>query len=178
MYTKNEKYAPVILFSVLYGVFFLLSAVNVPGVGKYDRLHCDILLCLSCIAPLYCSQKSTAVLTLIFGFLTDISVTHPSHLSPVLFLLCAVCVPRLISGFSRINAAVIAVCSLPLLLCRSFTGLVYLMNKYSGVGFFELVKGTVLPELVLNFSGVVIVYFVVRAFARFFRIRFSKGNEF
>ncbi len=167
MYKDKQKNGVTILFAVIFAVYFLLSAVEVPVI----KINPEILLCLACVCPAFCSTKSSAVLCLVFGFLTDISVTPPQHFSPLVFLLCAFAMPKLLGFFSRVDAGVCAVCSLPLLLCRSVVGLAYLMNLHKGVGVWQLIKTLLLPELVLNVAGVIITYFICVALVKLFKVK-------
>lgn len=171
MYINKQKNGMTVLFGIIYLLFFLLSAVNLTGRDGIANIKPDILLSLACVCPVFCTKKASAVYALLFGFLTDISVTPPAHLSPLVFLLAAYLMPKLSSGFSRTSVAVCAVCSCPVLLIRAVTGLVYLLRSYAGSKITELVKFTLAPELAVNFAAVIVTYFICVGLVRLFRIQ-------
>ncbi len=167
MLKNDKKQKTSVLFAVLYVIFFLFSAVRLPS---EISIKPDILLALACVCPLFCDNKFSAVCALVFGFLTDISVTPAQNFSPVLFLLCTYLMPKFAGGFSRRSAAVCAVCSLPLLFVRSITGIMYTLSVYGGTGVSDIIRKKTLPEFFVNLACVIVTYYISLLLTKAFRL--------
>ena len=167
MLKNDKKQKTAVLFAALYVIFFLFSAVRLPSAISIKP---DILLALACVCPMFCDNKFSAVCALVFGFITDISVTPAQNFSPVLFLLCAYLVPKFTGGFSRRSAAVCAVCSLPLLFVRSVAGIMYTLSLYGGTPVLDIIRKKTLPEFFVNLACVIITYCISMLLIKAFRL--------
>lgn len=167
MLKNDKKQKTAVLFAVLYVIFFMFSAVKLPS---QITIKPDILLALACVCPLFCDNKFSAVCALVFGFLTDISVTPAQNFSPFLFLLCAYLMPKFAGGFSRRSTAVCAVCSLPMLFVRSITGILYTLSLYGGTGVSGIIGKKTLPEFFVNLACVIVTYYISLLLAKTFRL--------
>ena len=167
---KSDK-GRIILFSVCYVVLYLVSSAAVFGLeNTVLGIKPDILLAMAVICPLFCDKKVSVVLALAVGTLADLSVTPPFHFSPVVFVLCAFFVPRIISGFSKIGVAEAAVCGLPFVILRAITGIFYLLSQYENTTFSEVFTKCILPEMFCNIAVIIIVYYLMSALIRVFRL--------
>lgn len=160
-----------VLFSVSFAVLFLVSSALLFSLGKTALgVKPDILLAMAIVCPLFCTTKTSALLALIFGTLSDLSVTPAAHFSPVLFVLCAFFVPKLASVFNNNRAAEAAVCSLPFVLLRSLTGVFYLLSAYEDAKFVNILTKCIIPEFLCNVAAVIVVHFVMKFLVRKFRL--------
>ncbi len=169
---KSDK-GTIILFSVSYAVLFLISSALLFGLeGMHLGIKPDLLLAMAVICPLFCDRKTSIVLALVFGALTDLSVTHPVHFSPVLFLLCAFFVPKISSIFSKNGGAESAVSGLAFVFLRSLTGVFYLLSAYEEAKFIDIIRMCILPEFFCNIAAIIVVYYVMSALVRMFRLEY------
>lgn len=164
-----------VLFSVSYTVLFLVSSALLFGMKETPLgIKPDILLAMAVVCPLFCSNKTSAVLALVFGMLTDLSVTPAVHFSPVLFVLCAFFAPKLASVFSKNGAAQAAVCAIPFVLLRSVTGLFNLLSVYENAKFVQIMTKCIVPEFFCNLAAVIVVHFVMNLLVKKFRLEYRQ----
>lgn len=171
--TKNN-----IFFSVIFLIGFLLSASFMPyvsgvGFGAYSKITADLLFAISIVSGiLYDNRKAVSIMALVAGVFSDIFLTPPVHLSPVLFLLGAYFATKAVSVFTRVNAFTVAVSSIPFFLARAVTGCVFLMSGNTETKFGDILKLTIFPEFVCNILCVFFVYLIVGFIYKRFKRRF------
>ena len=173
---KGSDVKSKVFFSVLFTVFFLLAASIMPYVGfevpgTALRIVPDILFSLSIAAGIVYERNPASVIALIFGFMSDVFITPPVHLSPLLFFLGAYYSSKAVGAFTRVNCLTATVASIPFFLLRTIVGGVYLISR-GGMGFFEILKTVLLPELAMNVISMFFVYIVVSFLYKRFKRRF------
>ena len=171
--TKNN-----IFFAVIFALGFLLSAAFMPyvqgiGFGANSMVKADLLFALSIVCGIiYENRKAVSIMALVAGVVSDIFLTPPMHLSPVLFLLGAYFASETVSVFPRVNALTAAVSSVPFFLARAVTGCVFLMSANSETKFGDILKLSILPEFVCNILCVFIVYVILAFLYKRFKRKF------
>lgn len=168
-----------VFFSVLFVVGFFFSASFMPYAARdFSAANIsaipDLLLALSIVCGIvYENRKAVSVIALVAGALTDIFITPPIHLSPILFFLAAYFASKTASVFVNVNAATVAVSAIPFCLFRAaVTGSIYIMSENSGLKLGTALKTTILPEFALNIVTVFFVYIVVKYLYKWFKRRF------
>ncbi len=170
--SKSDK-GTIVLFSVCYVLLFLISSALVFGLEDTPfGIKPDLLLAMAVVCPLFCDRNTSIVLALVFGLLTDLSVTPPVHFSPIVFLLCAFLVPKISSVFSKNSGAEAAVSGLAFVFLRAVTGAFYLLSTYKEAKFGDIVTMCILPEFFCNIAAVIIVYYIMSALVRLFRLEY------
>ncbi len=171
--TKNN-----IFFSVIFVLGFFFSAAIMPytpgiGFGAHSKATADLLFALSIVCGILCdNRKAVSIMALVAGIVSDMFLTPPTHLSPVLFLLGAYFSSKTVATFTRTNALTAAVSSIPFFLARAVTGCIFLMAANNETKFGEVLRLTVLPELVCNVIAVFLAYIVVAFLYKRFKRRF------
>lgn len=156
-----------VFYAVVCVIFFLISGSVIPFMGL--KTMPDILLCLCCILPKYLPRKDCCVYGILLGFFTDLLVGSPMHFSPVIYLVPCVFAPYLFSFFNRVGTVTAAVCSLPFLLLKGIVGSVYLMSTEHTVSLSFIISRFILPELLVNFTSVLIIGALLKGLSRFQR---------
>lgn len=175
MKVQKSDNGKIVLFSVVYILLFLVSSAAIFGLeGTFLSIKPDILLAMAVVCPLFCDRNVSVVLALVFGTLTDLSVTPPFHFSPVFFVLCAFLVPRIAVVFSKNGGAEAAVCGLAFVFLRAVTGTLYLLSAYENLQFSEVFKKCILPEMLCNIAAIIIVYYIMSALIRVFRLEYRR----
>lgn len=162
---RTEKVVRL-FFLLLFLVVFLLSAAFLPQ-AAFDassggfRVVPDVLFALCVACGLLYDRRFIGVTALVTGFLADIFLTPPVHLSPLLFFLGAYFAPALFEAFSAKNAFTAALTSLPFFLLRAFVGGVYLVSRHPEASLGEIVPRILVPEFLENALAVLVLYAVV-----------------
>ena len=163
------------LFSISYAVLFLVSSALLFSLNEtYIGIKPDILLAMAVVCPLFCTNKVSVALALVFGLLSDLSVTPPMHFSPVLFVLCAFFVPRLASVFSKTGTTEAAVCAIPFVFVRSVTGIFYLLSVYENAKFVQMLTKCIVPEFFCNIACVIALHYIIKLLVRWFRLDYRQ----
>lgn len=171
--TKNN-----IFFSIIFVLGFFLSAAVMPytpglGFGAGSKATADLLFALSIVCGIiYDNRKAVSIMALVAGIVSDMFLTPPMHLSPILFLLGAYFSSKTVSAFTRTNALTAAVASIPFFLARAVTGCIFLMAANNRTKLGEVLRLTVLPEFICNVVAVLIAYLVVAFLYKRFKRRF------
>ena len=173
--TKNN-----IFFSVIFLIGFLLSASFMPyvsglGFNAYSWITADLLFSISIASGiLYDNKKAVSIMALVAGVFSDIFLTPPVHLSPVLFLLGAYFATKAVGVFTHVNAFTVSAGSVPFFVLRAVTGCVFLMSGNTETKFGEILKLTIFPEFLCNILCTFFVYliggFIYKRFKRRFYI--------
>lgn len=167
-----------VFFVLLFVVAFFISASIMPYVGiKTDKsafpVTPDLLFALSIVCGIiYENKKTASIMALIFGTLSDVFITNPIHLSPLLFFLGAYFAASAVGVFTKENSVSAAVASIPFFLIRSVCGGVVLVAENPEAKFGYIVKSILLPELAGNVVTVFFVYFIVKFLYKRFKKRF------
>lgn len=175
MNTGRSDIKNKIFFSVMFAVVFFLSCVFVPGIragGRY-AVCADLLFAMSIVSGiLYENRKAASIIAFAFGIVSDIFLTPPMHLSPLLFFFSAYYAAKAVGVFTRTNAATAAVSAIPFFLIRSVVGCVYTMSVNDGTSLGFVIKSTVLPELAFNVVAVFFIYLAVGFLYKWAKRRF------
>ena len=153
-----------IFFSLAFTVVFFISGAFAPGIGADNKgfICADLLFAMSIVAGvLYENTVSASVIALIFGVISDVFITPPMHLSPLLFFLAAYFVSRLAGVFTAVNAVSATVASIPFFLVRAVVGTVYILSENDETELVSVIGQTILPELAVNVASVFVVYILV-----------------
>lgn len=165
MNTGKSDIINKIFFAVMFVIMFFVSCVFVPGIrlnGTKTLVCADLLFALSIVTGvLYGNRRAASVTALIFGVVSDVFLTPPIHLSPILFFFSAYYAFKTVSVFTRVNAATVAVSSIPFFLIRSVIGCIYTVSKNEELKLGYVIKQISLPELAFNVTAVFFVYIVV-----------------
>jgi cell shape-determining protein MreD len=149
--------------------------VFVPGIragGRY-AVCADLLFAMSVVCGIiYENRRAASVIAFVFGIISDVFLTPPMHLSPILFFFSAYYAAKSVGVFTRINATTAAVSSIPFFLIRSVVGCVYTVSKNDGTSLGFVLKNTVLPELAFNVTAVFFTYFAVSFLYKWAKRRF------
>lgn len=171
--TKNN-----IFFSAIFVIGFFLSAAVMPytpgvGFGADSKVTADLLFALSIVCGIiYDDRKAVSIMALVAGIVSDIFLTPPMHLSPVLFLLGAYFSSKAVATFTRTNAFTCAIASIPFFLARAVAGCIFIMAGNSQTRLGEVLSITVIPELVCNVIVTLVSYFVVDFLYKRFKRKF------
>ena len=164
-----------IFFSVMFALAFFISCVFVPGIragGRY-MVCADLLFAMSVVAGiLYENRRAVSVIALVSGIVSDVFLTPPMHLSPLLFFFAAYYAAKTVGVFTKTNAATAAVASIPFFLIRSVVGCVYTLSANDGTSLGFVLKNTVLPELAFNVTAVFFTYIAVSFLYKWAKRRF------
>lgn len=160
---KNDIINKIFFTLVFVIVFFARSVfLPFPGLNNTGAVYADLLFALSIVTGiLYDNSRSASVIALIFGVISDVFITPPMHLSPLLFFFAAYFAPKVVSVFTSVNAATSAVASIPFFLIRAVIGCVYIISENQEAGFTYVIKNIILPELAFNVTAVFIIYIIV-----------------
>lgn len=154
-----------IFFCAVFVVVFIISCVFVPGIrtsGSRNVICADLLFALSIVTGIiYENRRAASVVALAFGIVSDIFLTPPIHLSPLLFFFAAYYSAKTVRVFTRENAVTAAISAIPFFLARSVVGCVYILSVNDGVKFGYVIKNVTLPELAFNVTSVFFTYFVI-----------------
>lgn len=167
-----------VFFSVLYVLFFFVGAVFMPYAaegfqGRNIAAAPDVLFALSIVmGVIYENRKAASVIALAAGVLSDIFITPPIHLSPLLFFLGAYFASKTAGVFSSIRAVTVSVSSIPFFLARGIICTVFVMSADKKAAFGSVLRTTVLPELAFNVVMVFFVYIIVSFLYKRFKRRF------
>ena len=176
MNTGKSDIANKIFFAVVFTVMFFLSGVIGIGMRVSDStnfVRADLLFALSAVTGiLYDNRCSAAIIALVFGVISDIFLTPPIHLSPILFFLSAYYISKLAGAFTNVNAVTAAVSSIPFFLARSVVGCIYTLSGNDEAGLWYVIKNITLPELAFNITAVFFVYIVVNFIYKRIKRRF------
>ncbi len=166
MKTGKTDIVNKIFFSAAFVLAFFVSCVFVPGIRMGNAgvkpVCADLLFAVSIVSGmLYENRRAASVISLVFGVISDIFLTPPMHLSPVLFFFAAYYASKTVNVFTRQNAATAAVASIPFFLIRAVAGCVYVMAENDGVKLSYVIKAVTLPELAFNVTAVFFTYIIV-----------------
>ena len=167
-----------IFFTVIFVIGFIVSASVMPYVPGavfigHGRVTADLLFALSIVCGIiYDDRKAISIIALVFGILSDIFLTPPIHISPVLFLLGAYYSSKTVSVFTHTGAVTAAIASIPFFLLRAVTGCIFIMSENSNIGLAKILKLAVLPEFACNVVTVFFAYIVVNFLYKWFKRRF------
>ena len=173
--TKNDT--PVTLFFAAgYLLLFLYTAAFLPH-AAFDaasgalKVVPDLLLGFSILHGLLDENcRRAAVMSLVAGFLCDVFIMPPSHLSPLLFSLGAYFAPYIFRAFTRKNVLSATVSALPFFAVRLITGAVFLLSEHRELTLGTALTKALLPEFGGNVLCVIIGYLVLHfLFTRFCR---------
>ena len=161
---KNDSNGLHIFLSVSALVCFLLASSVIPFFGdKSSSLPtADILLCFVCTLCAFTDVKKALVYAVCLGFLSDLFVTPPTALSPVVFLVC-VLLSRFAQGyFSRVGTLAVSVSTLlPGLLRLLVTVSVTAIN--AGLPSAKHLFTSEFPMgIVINFACAIVLTFIMR----------------
>lgn len=158
-----------IFFGVLFLLGFLVGASVWPYAGvSFDRgqsrVTADLMYALCITAGMLAEdRRGVSLEALLLGALSDLFLTPPMHLSPLLFFLAGYLAHYTLGVFSRAGAVTAAVASLPFCLLRTLTGAIYLLSA-GGESFSFAVGSILLPELACNVVTVFFAYLIVGFF--------------
>lgn len=167
-----------VFFCLMFVLFFFITASVMPYVSESFAARQisatpDLLFALSIVCGIvYENRKAASVIALIAGVLSDIFITPPTHMSPLLYFLAAYFAVKTVGVFTSVNAATAAVASIPFFLARAVIGTVYILSEESNATLGVILKTTVLPELAFNVVAVFFTYIVVSFLYKRFRRRF------
>ena len=165
MNTGKSDIVNKVFFGVIFSAMFFISCVFVPAIrvsGEMNAVCADLLFALSIVSGiLYPNRKAASVFALVFGVLSDIFLTPPIHLSPVLFFFSAYYASKTVGVFTKTNAVTAAVSSIPFFLIRSVVGCIYIVSESNDMGLGNVIKRITLPELAFNVTSVFFVYIIV-----------------
>lgn len=171
--TKNR-----IFFTVIFVLGFIVSASVMPYVpggifAGHGRVTADLLFALSIVCGIiYDDRKTVSILALVFGIVSDIFITPPIHISPVLFLLGAYYSSKTVNVFTHTGAVTAAIASIPFFFLRAVTGCIFIMSENSSIGLVKILKLAVLPEFACNVVTVFFAYIIVNFLYKRFKRRF------
>ena len=173
MNTGSSQLKNRIFFSLVFILSFFVSATFAPGIrlGKYTLA--DLLLATSFVCGIiYEDRKAVSVIALVAGFLSDIFITPPIHLSALFFFLAAYYGVKTVSVFVKINALSVSVASIPYFFARAIVGCIYLVSTNKDVSLWTIIKTTLLPELAVNVITVFLLYLVLNFIYKKFKRKF------
>ncbi len=177
MNTGHSDIKNKVFFSVLFGIVFFISCVFSPSFGiggEKNPVSADLLFALSIVVGiLYENRKAASVIALVAGVMSDVFLTPPMHISPLLFFVGAYYASKAVALFTRTNAITVAVASIPFFLARSVVSCIYIMSENKGVNLSRVIGTITLPELAVNvvavfFSFIAVSFIYKKAKRRFF----------
>ena len=176
MKTSKTDTPVTLFFAAGYLLLFLYTAAFLPH-AAYDaasgtlKVVPDLLLCFSIVHGLLDeNRRRAAIMALVTGFLCDVFIMPPSHLSPLLFSLGAYFAPFVFRAFTRKNVLSATVSALPFFAARFITGAVFLLSEHRELTLGTALTKALLPEFGKNVLCVIITYLVIHfLFTRFSR---------
>ncbi len=150
----------ILFFAAVSAICFLLSSSVLPFLTT--GIKPDLLLCLCCLLPKFLPTKSCCIFAVTLGYLSDLFINPPYHLSPVLFLCAVIITPLFYSGFKRVGTVTASVCALVGLafagVVRAATGL--LLDGTQGL--YAIIVNTVFAELMVNFAFTLLTGYILK----------------
>ena len=157
-----------VVMAVLYAVTFLLVASVLP-MASFDtesgklRVVPDVLFAMAAVCGAVDeNRKRAGIMALVTGFLTDVFIMPPTHLSPLLFAACAYYIPLLFGRFTHKNALSAAVSAMPFFLARAVCGGLFLRSEYGFLPFGAVFSRVLLPEFLLTALAAAVLYYPVK----------------
>ena len=179
----NRKWLKALLFyTALFLLLFLVECCFAPYLavrfsfltlnGRFPQLPIrpDLMLCMTLVAGILFEPRPAAVLGLVFGFLSDVTVGNPYLFSPAVFAVCGFLVRYPMRIFTRKNALTAALASIPFLAIRALTTAFFLIATNGGTPILDLVVGGVLPEFLCHVVAVVITFLLADLLRRPFGV--------
>lgn len=165
MKVQNNDIINKIFFTIVFILVFFISCVFTSGIpGENDGISvcADLLLAASIVTGiLYENRKAASVIALVFGVVSDVLLTPPVHLSPLMFFVAAYFAQKVAGVFTSVNVATAAVASIPFFLARAVVGCVYVISENEEAKLSYIIKNITLPELAFNVTAVFILYIVI-----------------
>jgi cell shape-determining protein MreD len=166
-----------LFFAIVYLIVFFVNASIIAYIGVNSQgnntIVPDLLLALSAVCGIICPDiKGISVIALVFGTVSDVFITPPAHLSPLLFFIAAYFAKKTVNIFARTNALTAAVAAVPFFLIRAFVGSIYVMSEYRESALSAVLKNTILPEFAINVLSTVVLYIIINFMYKRFKRRF------
>lgn len=154
-----------VFFSVLFAIVFFISCVfsqTLGTGGEIVAVSADLLFALSIITGiLYENRRAASAIALVAGVVSDVFLTPPMHISPLLFFVGAYYSSKIAGVFTAVNAVTVSMASIPFFMLRSVVSCVYIISENKGANLAGVIRTTVLPELAVNVAAVFFSYIVV-----------------
>lgn len=164
---SGGKGEPIVLLTVASVICFLLSTAVIPFLFKSAFLPVpNLMLCFVCCIPSLASLKTSALFSLILGFLNDLFVSEPTSFSPIVFLVSVCLVCYFYTHFSRIGTHVMAVCSLPPIVLSAGVMTFAAMANFKDASALSVLTKLSLPYIAVNFAFAIITAFILRMITR------------
>lgn len=117
-------------------------------------------------------RKFVSAAALIAGAASDVLITPPSNISPILFFLGAYCASKTVGAFTSVNAASSAAASVPFFALKAAVKTIWLLSETDGVSAGTILKMSVLPEFAFNVTAVFFMYIAISFLYKRFKRRF------
>ena len=161
-FRKDEKPTHIFLaISAL--VCFLVSSSVLPFLSSVkSHPSPDILLCFVCLLPFFTDTKTSAIFAVSLGFLSDLFITAPLCLSPIVYLAAVYISARCHTYFASTGSLSLAISALPSIVLKLVVNSVGVLltvegSNISGMSFW----GGVL-SVIITFASAIVLAFVLR----------------
>ena len=153
-------------------VAFLTASSVLPFISDVNGMRAPgILLCFVCTLPFFTDIKKAGIFAVALGFLSDLFITAPSSLSPVVFLACVLIVPLTARLFSRTGTLMIAICMLPCILLRVVSEIAVTLIAVDGASFAKAVGNYSFESVAVDFACAICVAFIMRVISKKLKIQ-------
>lgn len=161
-YKKDSTSKHVFLVCTAFVCFLIASSV-LPFVSDAKGLPTpDILLCFVCILPAFTDIKKAGVYALALGFLSDLFVTLPLNLSPVVYLACVYIAAKCHTYFARVGSLALAISTLPCIVLKLAAGAAVSLLTVDGANMSGFSVSSAVFTMAGGFAMAIALSFVMR----------------
>lgn len=152
-------------------VCFLLASSVIPFLSDAKNVPMpDLLLCFVCILPAFTDLKKAGIYALCLGFLSDLFITLPLSLSPIVYLVSVCVSAKCHTHFARVGSLALAISTLPCIALKLAAGAATSLLTVDGLKMSSLSFTGALLVMISSFACAIVLSFIMRILGRKLRI--------